>query len=72
MDASSDSAVLAAELRQVLREHALPWLDQRRNLDQLMTLARTSPDDFPRHALSRFKMLLERAGLQSLASEVPA
>jgi hypothetical protein len=47
-------------------------LDTRRSLDRLMSVARETPDEFPEYGLGRFRMLLERAGLQALASEVPA
>jgi hypothetical protein len=56
----------------VLAERCVPWLDARRSLDHLMALARDAPDDFPGYALERFRMLLARAGLDGLASEVPA
>jgi hypothetical protein len=69
--AATDTAVLGHELRRVLQELAMPWLDARRSLDHLMTLARTSPDEFPDYMLGRFKMLLGRVGLDKLASEVP-
>jgi hypothetical protein len=47
-------------------------LDARRSLDHLMAVARDAPDDFPRYALKRFRILLTRARLDGLASEVPA
>lgn len=68
----TDTAALATELRAVLTERCLPWLDARRSLDHLMAVARDAPDDFPRYALKRFRILLTRAGLDGLASEVPA
>jgi hypothetical protein len=71
LDADTDTAALASELRAVLAERCLPWLDARRSLDRLMALARDAPDDFPRYALGRFQMLLTRAGLDEFASEVP-
>jgi len=37
-----------------------------------MALARESPDDFPSYLLRRFQMLLERAGRDDLASQIPA
>lgn len=72
LDAATDTATLGAELREVLETRCVPWLDARRSLDHLMAMARESPDDFPRYALGRFQMLLQRAGLDDLASEVPA
>jgi hypothetical protein len=70
--AATDIAALANELRDVLETRCLPWLDARRSLDHLMVIARDSPDEFPRYALGRFRMLLSRAGLDDLASDVPA
>jgi hypothetical protein len=35
-----------------------------------MTVARYAPDDFSQYALERFRMLLTRAGVDGLASEV--
>jgi hypothetical protein len=70
-DAATETAALAAELRSVLERRCLPWLDARRSLDHLMEIARDSPDDFPRYALERVRMLLGRAGLDGLASQVP-
>jgi hypothetical protein len=54
-----------------MQGRCLPWLEARRSLDDLMAMARNAPDEFPRYALGRFSMLLERSGLRSLASEVP-
>jgi uncharacterized protein DUF4304 len=70
LDDATDTGALASELREVLDGRCLPWLDARCSLDRLMVLARESPDEFPQHALTRFQMLLERAGLDDLASEV--
>jgi Domain of unknown function (DUF4304) len=53
LDASTDAAALAEELCRMLRERCLPWLDARRSLDDLMALARTEPEDFPRHMCPR-------------------
>jgi hypothetical protein len=72
LDAATDTAALADELRQVLQQRCLPWLDARRSLDQLMDIARSTPDEFPRYALGRFRKLLEQSGLEAFASEVPA
>jgi len=72
LDSFTDASALGADLREVLESVCLPWLDARRNLDQLMAFARDSPDDFPSYLLGRFQMLLERAGRHDLASEVPA
>ena len=70
MDGATDTAALGSEIRDIVETRCLPWLDARRSLDHLMTLARDTPDDFPRYALGRFRMLLERAGLDGLASEL--
>jgi hypothetical protein len=70
LDTTTNLAALGDELRNVLVGQAMPWLEARRSLDQLMTLARESPDDFPAYLLARFKVLLKRAGLDALASEV--
>jgi hypothetical protein len=72
VDPETDLTDLAEEVRQVLRDRCLPWLDARSSLDRLMTLARDTPDDFPGYALGRFRMLLNLAGLSTLASEVRA
>jgi uncharacterized protein DUF4304 len=72
LDAGTDATALADELRHVLQERCLPWLEGRRSLDHLMDIARSTPDEFPRYALGRFRMLLEQSGLEALASEVPA
>ena len=72
LDAATNTTTLADELRQVLQERCLPWLEARRSLDHLMDIARTTPDQFPQFALGRFRMLLEHSGLEALASEVPA
>jgi uncharacterized protein DUF4304 len=72
LDADTDTSALATELRAVLAELCIPWLDARRSLDDLMSLARDAPDDFPRYALERFGMLLARAGFDGLASKVRA
>ena len=70
VDAATQTMALAAELRDVLETRCLPWFDARCSLEDLMAIARDSPDDFPRHALGRFRILLGRAGLDHLASEV--
>lgn len=72
LDAATDMVALSAEIEDALERYCLPWLDSRRSLDQLMAIVRDLPDEFPRYALSRFQMLLSRAGLDSLASEIPA
>lgn len=72
LDAATDTTALADELRHVLQERCLPWLEARRSLGHLMDIARSTPDEFPRYALGRFRMLLERSGLAALASDVPA
>ena len=70
VDPATDADRLADELRGVLEERAVPWLDERRSLERLLALARRAPDDFPGHGLGRFVMLLELAGLDHLASEI--
>jgi hypothetical protein len=70
VDLATDTTDLADEVRRVLQERCLPWLEARCSLDRLMALARDAPDEFPGYALGRFRMLLERAGLKALASEV--
>lgn len=70
IEAETDTAALAAELRDALEARALPWLDARASLDQLIALAREAPNDFPRYALGRFQILLQSAGLEALASDV--
>lgn len=72
LDDATDTSALATELRESLEATCLPWLDARRSLDRLMALARESPDDFPRYLLSRFQMLLTRAGRDDLASQISA
>lgn len=70
VDHDTDTSALARELRVLLDERALPWLDRRASLDQLMALAREQPNDFPRYLLGRFAILLEEAGKPDLAQEV--
>jgi len=65
----TDVASLAVELRKVLADHALPWLEARGRLDQIVAVARTHPDDFPKHLMGRFALLLERSGFADLAAE---
>jgi hypothetical protein len=72
VDARTDPRALTDELRAVLETICLPWLDARSSLDRLMQLATNDPDEFPRYALGRFRMLLEQAGMESLAADVPA
>jgi hypothetical protein len=55
LDISTDPALLGDKLRRVPDDRCLPWLDARRSLDHLMTLAREAPDEFPRCALGRFR-----------------
>ena len=71
LDEATDTARLGDELREVLQARCLPWLEARRSLDHLMDIARSAPDEFPRHELGRFRMLLKQSGLEALASEVP-
>jgi hypothetical protein len=70
VDARTDLARLADDVRSALDERALPWLDERGSLDQLARIAQRQPDEFPRWALSRFAMLLSEAGLLDLAADV--
>ncbi len=69
VDDGTDVAALAIELRTVLADDALPWLEARGSLEQIVALARADPDGFPKHLISRFAMLLERSGLADLAAE---
>jgi hypothetical protein len=69
LEGDTDVESLAEELRAVVTEHALPWLEARGSLDQLVALARAHPKDFPRHLLGRFAMLLEQSGFADLAAE---
>ena len=66
----TDTAALGQELRQVLEDHCLPWLEKRTTLDQLIRLADEDPERFPRYQLGRFRMLLERSGLNDLAANL--
>jgi hypothetical protein len=70
VDAATDVLHLAAELRDVLAAHGLPWLDARSGFDRLLSLAREDPDEFPRFLLGRFAMLLDRAGYEDVATEI--
>lgn len=67
---SSDGRSLTS--RRAKRERAVPWLDARRSLDHLIAVTRMSPDEFPDTRSDDSRMLLERAGLHTLASDVPA
>ena len=70
IDADTDVAQLAGEVRTLLAERALPWLDARASLEQLVVLAERQPDDFPRYLLGRFGMLLGQAGFAELSARV--
>lgn len=72
VDATTDIDRLADELRRIVDEYALPWLQERSSLDRLLALARSSPDEFPRYALERFAMLLAKSDRHDLASEISA
>jgi uncharacterized protein DUF4304 len=72
VDPTTDTAQLAAEMRGILEQRALPWLEARGSLERLLELARRAPDDFPGYLLGRFAMLLELSGLDDLAAEVAA
>jgi hypothetical protein len=70
VDADTDVAELAEEVRTLLAERGLPWLGARSSLQRLLLLAREWPDDFPRYLLGRFEMLLARSGFADLSVEV--
>jgi hypothetical protein len=72
VDARTDTQDLADEVRHLLEEQALPWLEARSSLDRLLEMARESPDEFPRHALGRFGMLLAKSDFDALATEMAA
>jgi hypothetical protein len=72
IEASTDMQRLADEMRGVLEERALPWLEARGSVDGLVELARNDPDEFPRYALGRFGMLLAKVGQDELAREMTA
>lgn len=72
LEATTDTAALGAELRELLEGLGLPWLEARGTLDRLLALARTDPEDFPGHTLGRFAALLEDTGRDALAAEVLA
>ncbi len=70
VDVETDVAELGEDLRTLLAERGLPWLDARSSLQRLVLLARQQPDDFPRHLLGRFEILLARAGFADLSAEM--
>jgi Domain of unknown function (DUF4304) len=72
VDADTDTESLGAELRTLLAEHALPWLEARADLERLVALAERGPEDFPDYLLGRFAILLDQAGLDELSARVEA
>lgn len=72
VEPATDMQQLSDELRRILEERALPWLEARGTLERLVALARNDTEHFPRYALGRFGMLLARAGHDGLAREMTA
>jgi Domain of unknown function (DUF4304) len=70
VDADTDVVQLARELRTLLDELGLPWLERRAGLERLLLLAEQHPDEFPSYLLRRFAMLLGQAGMADEAARI--
>jgi hypothetical protein len=71
-DADTDSAALATDLISILRREALPWLDARAGLPNILDLISHSPNALGWRELRALPKLLSDVGLVDAATAVTA
>jgi hypothetical protein len=69
---TSDHAAIFAEVKEALGRAAIPWLEERAILDNVLAAARSDAQFIERWHLSRLSVLAQRIGSASLAEKLRA
>jgi hypothetical protein len=67
---TSDYAAIAGEVKETLGQGAIPWLEKRAVLDNVLAAARSDAHFIEPWHLSRLSVLAERVGEAGLADEL--